>query len=84
MDFDENGNFYCGGSGQNLYKVTTNLSSSVAADYADISIRAVRVFNGFVYVGGNYSGTDSINPNIGIWKNQILSSDGELGEKEVS
>ena len=83
LDFDENGNFYCGGSGQNLYKVTTNLSSSVAADYADISIRAVRVFNGFVYVGGNYSGTDSINPNIGIWKNQILSSDGELGEKEV-
>ena len=58
LDFDENGNFYCGGSGQNLYKVTTNLSSSVAADYADISIRAVRVFNGFVYVGGNYSGTD--------------------------
>ena len=83
LDFDENGNFYCGGSGQNLYKVTTNLSSSVAADYADISIRAVRVFDGFVYVGGNYSGSDSSNPNIGIWRNQILSSDGELGEKEI-
>ena len=83
LDFDENGNFYCGGSGQSLYKVNIDLTSIVAADYTDISIRAIRVFDGFVYVGGNYSGSDSANPNIGIWRNQILSSDGELGEKEV-
>ena len=83
LDFDENGNFYCGGSGQNLYKVDIDLTSIVAADYTDISIRAVRVFDGFVYVGGNYSGSDNTNPNIGIWRNQILSSDGELGEKEI-
>ena len=83
LDFDENGNFYCGGSGQNLYKVDIDLASIVAADYTDISIRAVRVFDGFVYVGGNYSGSDNTNPNIGIWRNQILSSDGELGEKEI-
>ena len=83
LDFDENGNFYCGGSGQNLYKVDIDLTSIVAADYTDISIRAIRVFDGFVYVGGNYSGSDNTNPNIGIWRNQILSSDGELGEKEI-
>ena len=83
LDFDENGNFYCGGSGQSLYKVNIDLTSIVAADYTDISIRAIRVFDGFVYVGGNYSGSDSANPNIGIWRNQILSSDGALGEKEI-
>ena len=79
LDFDENGNFYCGGSGQSLYKVNIDLTSIVAADYTDISIRAIRVFDGFVYVGVNYSGSDNTNPNIGIWRNQILSSDGELG-----
>ena len=83
LDFDENGNFYCGGSGQSLYRVDINLESIVAADYTDISIRAIRVFDGFVYVGGNYSGSDSTNPNIGIWRNQILSFDGDLGEKEI-
>ena len=83
LDFDENGNLYCGGSGQSLYRVTTDLSSSIAADYTNISIRAIRVFNGFVYVGGNYSGTDNTVPTVGVWRNQILSSDGALGEREI-
>ena len=83
LDFDENGNLYCGGSSQNLYKVNRDLSSSVVADYMDISIRAIRVFNGFVYVGGIYSGTDSTVPLVGVWRNQILSSEGVLGEKEI-
>ena len=83
LDFDENGNLYCGGSGQSLYRVTTDLSSTTVADYTDISVRAIRVFNGFVYVGGKYSGTDDTVPSVGVWKNQILSSDGELGEKEL-
>ena len=83
LDFDENNNLYCGGSGQSLYKVTTDLSSTVAADYSDISIKAIRIFNGFVYVGGNYSGTDNVVPTVGVWRNQILSSEGVLGEKEI-
>ena len=78
LDFDTNGNLYCGGSGQNLYKVQTDLSSIVAADYTEISIRAVRVYDGYVYVG-----EESGVPNIGIWRNQIISSDGSLGEKEI-
>ena len=83
LDFDENGNLYCGGSGQSLYRVTTDLSSTIVADYTGIFVRAIRVFDGFVYVGGNYSGTDDTVPSVGIWKNQILSSEGELGEKEI-
>ncbi len=83
LDFDENGNLYCGGSSQNLFKVNRDLSSSVVADYMDISIRAIRVFNGFVYVGGIYIGTDSTVPPVGVWRNPILSSEGLLGEKEI-
>ena len=83
LDFDENNNLYCGGSGQSLYKVTTDLSSTVAADYSDISIKAIRIFNGFVYVGGNYSGGDDTVPSVGVWRNQILSPEGVLGEKEI-
>ena len=83
LDFDTNGNLYCGGTGQNLYKVQTDLSSVVAADYNEISIRVVRVYDGYVYVGGNYTGEDEGIPNVGIWRNQILSSDGSLDEKEM-
>ena len=41
LDFDENGNLFCGGSGEKLYKVQTDLSSTIAADYTDISIKAI-------------------------------------------
>ena len=55
----------------------------MAADYTEISIRAVRVHDSYVYVGGNYTGEEEGIPNVGIWRNQILSSDGSLGEKEM-
>lgn len=83
LDFDQNGNLYCGGSGQSLYKVDSDLSSIIVADYANISIKAIRVFENHVYVGGNYSGEENNVPLIGIWKNQILNSEGSLSEKEI-
>ncbi len=83
LDFDQNGNLYCGGSDQSLYKVNSDLSSVIAADYSEISIKAVRVFDGHVYVGGNYSGSENNVPTIGIWKNQILDSEGTLSQKEI-
>ncbi len=83
LDFDQHGNMFCGGSGQSLYKVNSDLSSEIAADYSGISIKAVRVFDDHVYVGGNYSGSENNVPTIGIWKNQILDSEGTLSQKEV-
>ncbi|RMF63236.1 MAG: hypothetical protein D6743_11025 [Calditrichaeota bacterium] len=78
LDFGPNGNIYCGGSGKALYRVKTDGSSEVAADYGNVTIRTVRVFNGYVYVGGKDGDTGQHN----VWRNQILSAT-ELGPKEL-
>jgi hypothetical protein len=83
LDFDVNGNLYCGGSGNAIYTVQTDLTSTTTADYSEINIVAIRVYNGYLYVAGNYLGEDEEIPSMGIWKNQITSSSGSLGEKEL-
>jgi len=81
LDFDVNGNLYCGGSGNAIYTVQTDLTSTTTADYSDINIVAVRVFDNYLYVAGNYLGEDEEIPSTGIWRNQITSSSGSLGER---
>ena len=76
LDFGPSGNIYCGGSGGAIYRVRPDGSSEKAADYSSISIKAVRVFNGYVYVGGDSTGHQC------IWRNQIISAD-SLGPKEL-
>jgi len=76
LDFGPSGNIYCGGSGAAIYRVKPDKSKEVAADYSSISIRTVRVYNGYVYVGGDSSGHQY------IWRNQIISAD-SLGPKEI-
>ncbi|MAV70435.1 MAG: hypothetical protein CMG04_06720, partial [Candidatus Marinimicrobia bacterium] len=58
-------------------------SSIIASDYTDVSIKAIRVFESHVYVAGNYSGEEDDVPSIGVWRNQILNTDGSLSEKEI-
>ncbi|PIP13935.1 MAG: hypothetical protein COX49_00745, partial [bacterium (Candidatus Stahlbacteria) CG23_combo_of_CG06-09_8_20_14_all_40_9] len=67
----------CGGSGNAIYRVKPDGSNEVAADYAGVGIKSVRVFNGYVYVGGK----DNIGQQY-IWRNEIISAD-ELGANEV-
>lgn len=76
LDFGPSGNIYCGGSSNAIYRVRPDASSEVAVDYPSVSIKAVRVFNGYVYVGGDSTGHQC------IWRNEIISAD-ELGPKEV-
>jgi hypothetical protein len=76
LDFGPSGNIYCGGSGAAIYRVKPDKSKEKAADYKSISIKTVRVFNGYVYVGGDSSGHQC------IWRNQIISAD-SLGPKEI-
>ena len=83
LDFDQHGNLYAGGSGQSLYRIKQDLSSTIVADYDGISIYSVRVYDSYVYVAGIYSGEDINVPEIGIWKNKILSEDGSLDTKKV-
>ena len=80
MDFDVNGNLFAGGSGQAVYLITSNMSVSVAKPYEETNITALRVFNNHVYVAGKYSGDDPSVPSVGVWRNEILSETGELGE----
>ena len=69
LDFDQYGNLYCGGNGQAIYRVKLDRSYELAADYSGIDIKAVRVFNGYLYVGGDSSDHKC------IWRNQIVSED---------
>lgn len=83
MDFDMHGNLFAGGSGKAVYLITPEMSASVAMPYEDINITALRVFDNHVYVGGKYTGEDTLIPPVGIWKNEILSESGVLGESTL-
>ena len=83
LDFDQHGNLYCGGIGGEIYCVKSDMSNSTVADYNGISVKALRVHDDQLYVAGNYSGDDPGLPDVGIWRNQILSTDGDLGQKEL-
>lgn len=78
LDFDSFGNIYCGGSGNAIYRVKSDGSNEVAADYPSVFIRSLRVYDGYVYVGGKDNATD----HQYIWRNQIISAD-ELGSTEI-
>ncbi|MBL7093789.1 IPT/TIG domain-containing protein [candidate division KSB1 bacterium] len=79
FDFAESGVIYGGGDGDNLYLIDPSDSSTEkVAEYTDINIRTVRVFDGCVYVGGKENETGKQY----IWRNQILANN-ELAEKEI-
>jgi len=84
LDFDSNNNIFCGGTGKAVYRVKANdAATTTAATYELINITAVRVYDGYLYVVGTYTGDDSDIPTKAIWRNEITSADGELGANEV-
>jgi len=83
LDFGPNGNLFCGGNKNALYRVKPDKTSDVVADYTDIYIKSIRVYNDYVYVAGEYTGSDADAVQMGVWRNQILSDDGTVGEKEL-
>ncbi len=79
FDFSESGVIYGGGDGDNLYLIDPSDSSTAkVAEYTDINIRTVRVFDGYVYAGG----IDKATENQYVWRNEILA-DNALAEKEI-
>jgi IPT/TIG domain len=83
MDFDSNQDLYLGGGGEAVYKVTLDKQVSTVMEYSDVNIKAIRVFDNYVYVAGEYSGDDANTPIVGVWRNQIISGSETLGETEV-
>jgi hypothetical protein len=83
-DFDADGNLYTAGKKTDLFTIRTDGSSIAAGKYADYDIRCIRVFDGAVYNLSQYMGTDTVSvPKTAIWKNRILTADGQLGDNEL-
>lgn len=83
LDFDENGNLYCGGGGFALYRARADKTNDTVAEYPNVFIQSVRVYDGYVYISGKYNGEDTNHPQQGIWRNEILDADGNLGANEL-
>jgi len=83
LDFDENLNIYSGGGGNAIYKTTQDKQTTIVKQYTDTFIRAVRVYDGFLYVAGTYSGGDASHVIEGVWRNQIIEGADSLGDTEL-
>ena len=77
FDFSANGMLFAGGKGDSLYLIMPDGSHFGIAGYPNTYIKAVRVFDGYVYVGGK----DNTATKQCIWRNQILP-DNKLGQNE--
>jgi hypothetical protein len=77
FDFDQNHNVYAGGAKNSLFRIdapASKTSTSIAvADYKIYNILSVRVFNNYVYVFADTTGTGGGGV-MGIYKHQITSS----------
>jgi len=78
LDFSATGVMYAGGSNDDLYRILPDASGIAIASYPDTYIKAIRVFDGYVYVGGEINSTKE----RFIWRHQIIS-DNQLGDREV-
>ena len=83
LDFGPNGILYTAGKADSIFSVQPDGSFLGTAAYVDYSIKSVRVYDGYVYVAGEYNGTDTTIPKEGVWRNQITSTDGKLGNSEL-
>jgi len=81
LDFDPAGNIYIAGgdtSMSNLFLVYPDKSYDSVAVYTDVLVRAVRYFDGYVYIAGVTR--DSV---AAVWRNEIMSAPNDLGPNEM-
>lgn len=81
LDFDQYGNILYSATG-GIYLVRADFTDSLIAEYPDISLSSIRIYNNAVYVAGLYTGTGSPDTRIGVWRNAIVGQNGELGSTE--
>ena len=83
-DFDSDGNMYVGGRRSDLIIIAPDLTKkNLGGVYASDEILCVRVFNGYVYLLVTAASPDEQNPELAIWRHQILDATGALGAKEL-
>ncbi len=78
FDFSPSGMMYAGGDNNDLYRIKPDGSGAAVASYPSVYIKAIQVFNGYVYCGG----VDKTTNKQYVWRNKIISDD-QLGEREV-
>ena len=89
IDFDDNSNLYIAGDGIPLYVAEITAAFDTIAtmqeypEYEDFEFFSVRVFDGYLYFAGEYSGDNGSFPEMGIWRTPIESNDGQLGAASV-
>lgn len=83
FDFDANGNLFAAGNRSGAFVVNAGGTPTSTGKFLAFDVRSVRVFNGFVYALALYTGTDPAVPKSGIWRAQILSPAGDLGNEEL-
>lgn len=82
IDFDINDNMYVASRG-GIYCINPDTTHFKAASYeSKHSFTSIRVYDGYVYVTGTYSGSDATFVERGVWRNQILDANGTLGAWE--
>jgi len=79
-DFNESGNFYAASKSSDLICVKPDLTSRQLGFYSSDEIFCVRVLDNDVYVLVKLKNGE---PELGIWKHEILDADGNLGEGQL-
>ncbi|MFQ6604134.1 MAG: IPT/TIG domain-containing protein [Fidelibacterota bacterium] len=86
LDFDSYGNMYAGGRRNVLYRINLGAGESSFTSAVtfpdDVHLNAIRVFEDYVYVIGEYIGSDTTAVLYGIYRTAIVSSD-SLGPVEL-
>lgn len=83
-DFDANGNMFAGGNDGTIESVLADgVTKKTSATYTDYVVTSMRVYGGYVYLSAQYNGEDSLAIQEGIWKNQILDTEANLGANEL-
>lgn len=85
FDFDANQDIYCGGKNDSLYWVdVANETNRGVAPSLDYNYKALKVYDGYVYVVGSYEGDDAtVTPIQAVWKHEILAGQDTLGSREL-
>ncbi len=81
FDFDQNHNIYTAGNRKGI--IVTDADASEArkvGDFDDFVVYSLKVYDGAVYIAAAYSGSNTSFPERGVFKADITSSEGDLGE----
>jgi len=82
IDFDQNGNLFCGGKKSGLMVVRPDQTTKKLGIYGDYDIITIRIYSGYVYMTALYSGSGTATVNTGIWRHAI-NQDGSVGSQEL-